>query len=184
MLLSARSNQFRFSFPRSFIPPEVADKYRPYFNRIPGGLIKEPIDYWNYGIQSINLPGVSYSPVEQEEFRGGTKTFRGSLPIEKLYGNELTVTMQGFDGWINYWMAFDTFNYYYNLTGKFPHLPEGNGIQILDGEGNALVTVRLKEMIWSSISSLDLNFSSNTVEFQTFDLGFNYNLIDFKIDLV
>jgi len=184
MLLSARSNQFRFSFPRSFIPPEVADKYRPYFNRMPGGLIKEPIDYWNYGIQSINLPGVSYSPVEQEEFRGGTKTFRGSVPIEKLFQNELTVTMQGFDGWINYWMAIDTFNYYYNLTGKFPHLPEGNGIQILDGEGTALVTVRLKEMIWSSVSSLDLNFSSNTIEFQTFDLGFNYNSIDFKIDLV
>ena len=51
MILSARNNQFKFDFPRTFIPKEIAKKYKPFLTRIPGGLIKEPIDYWNYGIQ-------------------------------------------------------------------------------------------------------------------------------------
>jgi hypothetical protein len=92
--------------------------------------------------------------------------------------------MQAFDGWINYWMAIDTFNYYYNLSGKVSHVPEGNGIQMLDGEGNVLVTVKLRQMVWISVSNLDLNFSSNTVEFQTFDLVFHHNFLEFKVDLV
>jgi len=184
MLLSARNNQFRFSFPRNFIPPVIADKYRPYFNRMPGGLIKEPIDYFNYGIQSLNLPGPSYTPTEQNNYPGYTRGYRSSLPVEELYESELTVTMQAFDGWINYWMAIDTFNYYYNLSGKASHVPEGNGIQMLDGEGNVLVTVKLRQMIWISVSNLDLNFSSNTVEFQTFDLTFHHNFLEFKVDLV
>ena len=49
MILSARNNQFKFDFPRNFIPEPIAKKYKPFLTRIPGGLIKEPIDYWNYG---------------------------------------------------------------------------------------------------------------------------------------
>ena len=48
MILSARNNQFKFEFPRNFIPKEIADKYKPYLNRMPGSMIKEPIDYFNY----------------------------------------------------------------------------------------------------------------------------------------
>jgi len=55
---------------------------------------------------------------------------------------------------------------------------------MLDGEGNVLVTVKLRQMIWISVSNLDLNFSSNTVEFQTFDLTFHHNFLEFKVDLV
>jgi len=184
MLLSARNNQFRFTFPRTFIPPSIADKYRPYFNRMPGGLIKEPIDYWNYGIQSLNLPGPSYSPTEQQNFPGYTRGYRSSIPTKELFQHDFTVTMQAYDGWINYWMAIDMFKYYYELSGKEPHLPEGNGIQLIDGEGNVLVTIKLRQMIWTSVSSLDLNFSSNTVEFQTFDIGFNYNFSETQVELV
>jgi len=57
MILSARNNQFKFEFPRNFIPKEISDKYKPYLNRMPGAMIKEPIDYFNYGIQSMNLRG-------------------------------------------------------------------------------------------------------------------------------
>lgn len=184
MLLSARNNQFRFSFPRNFIPAHIADKYRNYFNRMPGGLIKEPIDYFNYSIQSINLPGPSFTQVEQNDFPGTTRNFRSSFPIQELYDRSLTITMQAFDGWINYWMAVELFEYYYALSGKQPFLPEGVGIEMLDGEGNSLVTIQLKDMVMSSIGSLDLNFSSNTIEFQTFDVNFVYNNLNIAVNLV
>jgi len=80
-------------------------------------------------------------------------------------------------------MAVELFDYYYRLDGKNPFLPEGVGIQMLDGEGNVFVTARLGEMIMSSVSSLDLNFSSNTIEFQTFDIEFSYNILDIVVNL-
>ena len=184
MLLSARNNQFRFSFPRKFIPASIADKYRAYFNRIPGGLIKEPIDFFNYSIQSINLPGPSFTPVEQNDFPGSTRNFMSSVPRTELFDRTLTVTMQAFDGWVNYWMTVELFEYYYKLSGKQQYLPEGVGIEMLDGEGYSIVTVQLKDMIMSSIGSLDLNFSSNTIEFQTFDINFVYNDLKIAINLV
>jgi hypothetical protein len=151
---------------------------------MPGGLIKEPIDFFNYGIQSINLPGPSFDPVQQNDFPGNTRSFRSSLPKNELFDKALTVTMQAFDGWINYWMAIELYDYYYNLSGRNPFVPEGVGIQMLDGEGNNFVTIQLKDMIMSGVSSLDLNFSSNTVEFQTFDITFNYNIINVIVNLV
>ena len=168
MILSARNNQFKFDFPRNFIPEPIAKKYKPFLNRIPGGLIKEPIDYWNYGIQSLNLPGPS---------------FRSSLPKQQLFDKSLTVTMQAFDGYVNYWMAVEMFDYYYKLSGKHPYLPEGVGVQMLDADGTVFVTIQLKDMFISNIGALDLNFSSNTIEFQTFDIEFSYNVLDVVVNV-
>lgn len=185
MLLSARNNQFKFAFPRNFIPGEIADKYRSYFNKMPGGLIKEPIDFFNYGIQSINLPGPSFTPVEQNDFPGITRNLRSSLPEQETFDTVLTVTMQAFDGWINYWMAIEIFQHYYSSAKAKPqYLPEGVGVQMLDSTGFNLVTIQLKDMLMTSISPLDLNFSSNTIEFQTFDIGFAYNRLNIAVNLV
>ena len=184
MFVTARNNQFSFNFPKTFIPKEIADKYRPYITRIPGGMIKEPIDLFNYAIQSINLPGPSYEPIQQNSFPGNTRSYRTSVPTPELYDKNLTVTVNAFDGYVNYWMAVDLLSYYYSLSGKEPFLPENPGIQMLDAEGNNYITIKMKQMILKSVSSLDLNFSSNTIEFQTFDMEFSYNHIDIKTDLI
>ena len=63
MLLDARNNLFEFHFPRNFIPKEISDKYKPYLNRMPGNIIEEPLDFLNYTIQSVNLPGMGFEPV-------------------------------------------------------------------------------------------------------------------------
>ena len=184
MFLSGRNNQFKFEFPRTFIPSEIGDKYKSYLNRLPAGLIKDPISYFNYGIQSINFPGPSFDPVSQNDFPGNTRKYRSSIPTQELYDKTFTVTFKAFDGWVNYWLAFELYNYYYSLPGNKPHLPEGIGIQFIDGEGNILVTAKLSQMIMSSITPLNLNFSSNTIEFETFDIEFNYNILDIELNLI
>lgn len=180
MFLSSRNNQFRFEFPRKFIPDHIANKYRAFVNRIPGGMVKEPIDLFNYGVQSINLPGPSFDPVSQTDFPGFTRNFRDAKPTQELFDKNLTVTMQSFDGFINYWMAVEIFQYYYSQSGKQPWIPDGVGIQLMDGEGNLFMTCQLQEMIMTGVGALDLNFSSNTVDFQTFDITFVYNVLEIK----
>ena len=184
MLISARNNQFLFNFPRNFIPKEISDKYKPYLNRMPGNMITEPIDFLNYGIQSLNLPGPTQEEVEQKPFPGNAQKWRGALPLSTTNEPmEVTITMQAFDGYVNYWMAREIFQHYYVLDGKTPFVPEGVGIQIMDSQGNIFVTAKMKRMIFKSLSALDLNFSSNTVEFQTFDMTFVYNDLDIVVDL-
>ena len=81
-------------------------------------------------------------------------------------------------------MAVELFDFYYKKSGKDPFVPEGVGLQMLDGEGNIFVTCQLKDMIMNGVSALDLNFSSNTIEFQTFDIDFTYNILDIKVNLI
>lgn len=182
MLVSARNNQFQFNFPRTFVPKEISDKYKHYLNRMPGSMITEAIDFFNYGIQSINLPGPSYDPVEQLDRESVTRRYRSSFPNQQNYDKTLSVTFNAFDGYINYWMAVDLYNYYYN-TDEQKYLPDPVGIKLLDGEGNVLVTCHLKKLLFTSVSALDLNFSSNTIEFQTFDLTFTYDYLDIDVNL-
>ncbi len=86
-------------------------------------------------------------------------------------------------GYVNYWMAVEMFEFYYKLSGKHPYLPEGVGVQMLDADGTVFVTVQLKDMFISEIGALDLNFSSNTIEFQTFDITFGYNILDVAVNI-
>jgi len=184
MLLSARNNQFLYNFPRTFIPKHIADKYRPYLNKMPGNMITEPIDYLNYGIQSLNLPGPTFDPVTQTDFPGNVRKFRSSLPLSTTdEPMEMTVTLQAFDGYVNYWMAREIFQWYYVQDGKTAYVPEGVGIQVMDSEGIIFVSCKMHRMLYQGLSALDLNFSSNTVEFQTFDMTFVYNDLEIVIDL-
>lgn len=182
MNLSSKNNQFRFEFPRTFIPKQIADKYRPLLNKMPGTMITEPIDYFNYGIQSLNVPGPSFEPVSQNDNPGLTRKFRTSTPRQENFDKSLSVTMQSFDGWVNYWLAVEIYEYYYSRSTKQQYIPEGIGIELLDFEGFAWVNVKFKDMLMTGVSELDLNFSSNTVEFQTFTISFTYNFLDIVLN--
>ncbi len=182
MLLNARDNQFQFGFPRTFIPKEVADKYRKYLNRIPGNLIEEPIDFINYTIQSINFPGMGFDPVQQAQYPGRQILFRASSPVQELFQKELTVTFQLVDGYINYWILLDTLTYYYNFSTEQPYA-EALNLRMLDSEGNSLVTATMKKTLIKSISDLQMSFASNVAEFKTFDLSISYNELEVRVEL-
>jgi hypothetical protein len=182
MLLNARDNLFQFGFPRTFIPKEVADKYRQYLNRIPGNIIEEPIDFINYTIQSINFPGMGFDPVQQAQYPGRQILFRSSLPVQELFQKELTVTFQLVDGYINYWILLDTLTYYYNFSTEKPY-SEALNLRILDSEGNGLVTATMKKTLIKSISDLQMSFASNVAEFKTFDLSIAYNELEVRVEL-
>jgi hypothetical protein len=132
MLQSAKSNQFRFNFPRAFIPEAIAAKYAKYMNRIPGNIISDPLDLINYSVQSVTLPSFSYTPVEQVDFPGTKRQYRSSLPVTELFAKELTIGMQMFDGHFNYWMMYEIFQYYYEFREKSPYLPDGFRLQMVE----------------------------------------------------
>ena len=160
MILNSRNNLFNFKFPRNFIPKEVADKYRKYLNRMPGNLMSEPIDYINYSIQGIAIPGISFDPISQAPNDGTTTYHRGSIPIQNTIERQFTVEMQLLDGYINYWIMQDTLLYYYSKAKREPFIDDLK-LQILDGEGIHVMSAVFEKPIMNSISELELNMSTN-----------------------
>ena len=151
MILNSRNNSFDFRFPRKFVPEEVANKYRKYLNKVPGGLLAEPIDFVNMSIQGINIPGISFDPVTQEDNDGTTRYHRGAIPIQNTIQREFTVTMQLLDGFINYWIMMDTLLYYYARSTKRPYT-DPLTLRILDAEGASVAFMEFDKPIMNSIN--------------------------------
>jgi hypothetical protein len=182
MLLDARNNLFEFHFPRNFIPKEIADKYKPYLNRMPGNVIEDPLDFLNYTIQSVNLPGMGFEPVVQAQYPGRNISWRDTKPSQELFQKEFTVTFQLVDGYINYWMMMDTLNYYYKFSNGQKFIEDLN-LRMLDAEGHILVTAAIKRPLLKNIGELSMSFASNVAEFSTFELAITYNELVITIEL-
>tara|TARA_B110000238_G_scaffold189399_1_gene221463 strand:- start:1564 stop:2115 length:552 start_codon:yes stop_codon:yes gene_type:complete len=182
MILNSRNNSFDFRFPRKFIPEEVAAKYKKYLNNVPGSLLSEPVDYVNYSIQGINMPGVSFEPLTQEDNDGSVRYHRGAIPIQNTINREFTVTMQLLDGYINYWIMMDTLLWYYARSTKQSHI-EPLALKILDAEGASVTYMEFTDCIMNSINELNLNFAENVASFQTFEVTFFYNKLNLRLEL-
>tara|TARA_B100000519_G_C14202648_1_gene418677 strand:- start:236 stop:1090 length:855 start_codon:yes stop_codon:yes gene_type:complete len=178
MLLNARNNLFSFNFPRNFVPADIAQKYKPYLNRIPGNVIEEPVDFINYTIQGCNFPSVSQSPVETMA-RGSTR-FHRSVKPGVVDDKTFTITMQLVDGYVNYWIMRDLFTRYYDHKETREHFLEDLALNITDSEGNVIVTVLMMYPIMLGVGELSMSFASNVAEFTTFDVAFQYNRL--KLD--
>jgi hypothetical protein len=181
MILNSRNNLFNFKFPRNFIPKEVADKYKKYLNRMPGNLMSEPIDFINYSIQGIGIPGLSFEPVSQSTNDGTISYYKGAPPIQNTIERQFTVEMQILDGFINYWIMQDTILYYSAVDNK--QFLDDLKLQILDAEGIHVMSAVFEKPLMNSLSALDLNMSSNIAEFNTFEINFFYNKFNLKLEI-
>lgn len=182
MILNSRNSLFSFRLPRNFIPEEVAEKYIKYLNRMPGNLMQHPIDYVNYSIQTINVPGISFDPITQDDNDGTTRYHRGAVPIQNTIERQFTVTFQLLDGYINYWIMLDTLLYYYARSTKRP-FTDDLVLRIMDAEGIGMASAVFEKPIINSISELNLSFAENVADFSTFEVNFYYNKLNLKIEI-
>lgn len=180
--IGGKNSDFDFRLPRKFIPEEVAQKYRPYLERKPGALLPEPIDYVNYAIQSLSVPGVSYDPINQSDNPGTTRYYRSNQPVQNTIERNFTVNMQFLDGFINYFIMQDTLLYYYARSNEQKFVDNLN-IKMHDRQGYSTVYYNFMQPVFTSISELELNFNNNVVDFSTFEIGFYYNQMNIKIEV-
>lgn len=184
MDLNARTDLFLVNLPKTFFPEIITDKFKGYLDRLPRvnqtarGLV-------NDSIQSITIPNINYDPAVQirtglnQRKRGDQVRYRTSTELQDLYDNSFTITMRAKDGHINYWIMLDLFLYHYSFPNSNQFifdLPIG----ILDSFGNIIFTVILKKCLFTGLSEYELNFSSNTNSFKTFDANFAFNELNFQ----
>ena len=194
MILNAKNNQFVFRFPKGFIYPEIEEKYNYYLKRLPtpfGNIL----DYVNHTVQSVTFPSVQADQIEQwvgrrtsaDDNRSKTITknpqrYRQAVDLERLVPKEFTVNMKAADGYLNYWVLYETFRQYLEITNDVEYLPDMN-IMYLDREGYQMLTVDFRQPLLTGISEVEMNYSSTAMEFRTFGLNFKYNWFDINIAL-
>jgi hypothetical protein len=177
MILSAKNNNFIVRFNKGFFYQSVVDKYETYIKRLP--IPYETIhDYMTAGIQAMTFPALTAEPVEQILYEDNY-TSKGGLRLERYLNREFNITFKLYEGYINYWVMFDMFRAFYDLDNKEAFLPDVT-LSFLDQTGFEFVAVEFHQVLMTNISELELNYSSNTAEFKTFNMNFKYNYIHIK----
>jgi len=174
MILTSKNNNFIVTFNQGWFYPDIIRKYETYIKRLPVPY-QNLHDYMTASVQSMSFPALTAEPVEQILYEDNY-TSKGGLRLERYLDRKITMTFKLYEGYINYWVMFDTFRSFYDLDNKEAFLPDIS-LTFLDHTGFEFMTVQFHQILINSISELELNYSSNTAEFKTFNMQLNYNYI-------
>lgn len=177
--LSGKNNNFKFNFPKTFVPQEIEDKYSPILNRIPGNMCTNVLDFINYSIMSVEVevnPN-TYEPIEQVD-RGTVfgRINRTYTYPDYLFVKSMTITFQLDSTYIIWSILMDLFIYYYTVfEEKF--IPSPN-MEILDCYNFTLYRINFERLLYTGVSGLQFDFSSNEVEQKTITTNWECNAIN------
>ena len=182
MILNARQNGFCFVFPKGFIYPEVVQKYEGYIKRMP--IPYDTInDFINSTIQSINFPTLRTVDTAEQIRPGGFKqTYKSSTTLQNLIQRDFTVSFKLGEGFINYWVIYENMVKFLDFQNPEQYLPDFR-LLLLDNEGVVMASVLLQQPVITSLSEIQLNYSSTTPQFQTFSVGFHCNYVNVKLEI-
>jgi hypothetical protein len=181
MILNSRNDRFRFQFTRGFFTKEVNnyENYERWLNSKPRA-ITEPLQYLNASIQSISLPEISYTPVEQNR---GVRIQYGSPENELNYfPGQFDVIFSLSEGFLNYWMLLYIYNFHNDhkrINNKTLFI-EPQRIDFIDYSGNTLNSIFFREILFFGLSGITADYSDASPEFKTITASFSYNSIEFK----
>ena len=195
MILNAKNNEFVFKFPKGFIYPEIETKYNFYLKRLPTPF-ETITDYVNHTIQSVTFPSVASDEIEQWVGRrtevdttSGSRVvtknphyWRQNLDLDRVIPKEFTVNMKVADGYLNYWVMYETYKYFLTTNTTSDYFPDLN-IEYLDRDGYQLLTLSYRQPIMKGISEVEMSYASTAMEFRTFAVNFKYNDFDINVKL-
>lgn len=172
MILNSKNNNFVIRYPKNFFNPKIVKRYESYLKRLP--IPYESLeDYMSASIQAITFPAISPETVEQILYEDRVSA-KGGKRLHNYFDRNITITMKLYEGYINYWVMFDLLCEYWALDTKDKYLPDLT-LSFMDHTGFEFVAVNFKQIIYKSLSEVELNYSSNTAEFKNFTVGFEYN---------
>ena len=189
--LPPRYDLFRFELPKTFLPPEVNEKYQKILSRNAGVLVT-PIDYLNESIQGINIPGMSELITEQQQHSHNSIQGLGKINVEpsrqqsyKATGNpldkinkEITITFRFNQGFYNYFMLYETIFWKYCKPTNYPN-EDVLYIELMDETGRVSSRIKFFDCVIDGIEGLEFTYSKMERDSGTFNITFKFNNIDF-----
>lgn len=172
MIVNAKNNNFRIEFGRDFFTQDVIDTYLPYIKKLPIPYTNIR-DYVDSTIQSVTFPSVEGPTVEQT-LGEDPIIWKGRGRLERWLSRDFTITFKLGEGYLNYWIMFEQLRQFYSYEEE-KYMKGDIYLQFLDNSGFEVIAFRFGKIVYKSISELELSFSSNVPEFQTFTCTFSYN---------
>ena len=182
--LTGSNDRFRFSFPECFVPEKISNIYDPLIKRLPGYPISNTCDFLNLAIQSVSLPfGAQQTVISmKDQGRRNDSLYRGN---ESLYSlskeGDITVSMRLDSSYLVYFIMSDLLYYYY-ATFKEKHLPDAFLISLLDDRNLELYSIKLEDVLFKSVGSISLDYSSKSIDMQKVDCTFQASQIFMSIN--
>jgi hypothetical protein len=180
MILNPKASSFYFNFPKGFFSERVIEKYSKYIEKQP-----IPFDdvqqYVNSTIQSISFPSLNIDTVEQVRPLGKKISYKSATPVQDLFSKDINIVFKAADGFINYFIMLDTVLDFMNF-GNSQVFVQSLPLRIMDNEGNIVVSVVFDEVLFTSFSGLELNYTNNNPAYTGFTLGFTCNYLDIKFE--
>ena len=202
--LSPRYDLFRIALPKSFLPPEILDKYTKILERDPN-VFSTPIDYLNESIQGVSIPGMSGLTMEQTQHSNNSITRSGAQegrplgrinvepslsinykeaanPLDKIE-REFKITFRRNQGLYNYFMLYET-AFWQFLKPLDKTLDRTIYVELLDEYGAVTSYVQFKDCLIDGMEGLEFGYNKTERDADTFQVSFKFNNIDFDyIDL-
>ena len=191
--LSPRYDLVRFHLPKTFLPPEIEQKYTAILNK-DAYTMTSAIEYLNESIQGVTMPGISELTITQTQHgSNGIKRTDKKLnvegshdityltsgnPLEKIE-KEFKVTFRANQGLLNYFMLYETAFHYACREYNWDCEPVMY-IELLNEDGTILSRVKYIDVHFDGIEGLDFNYSKIERDANTFDVTFKFNNIDFE----
>jgi hypothetical protein len=182
MLLNNRQNGFIFNFPKKFFSERLEEKYHLYVKRmpIPYDTLR---DFMNSTIQQISFPSLrSIDNVQQTRPGGFKQTYKSATTIQNLVNRDFNVAFKLGEGMINYWIMYESMVEFLDFSNKSEYLPDLT-LRLLDHQGIIMASVEFEQPIYTSLSEVQLNYSSTTPQFSTFTVGLRCNYVKIKLEI-
>lgn len=197
--LSPRFDLFRFEIPKDYIPDTIRNRYDDLLSK-KQGVITNSIDYLNESIQGVNIPGmsdlvheqpqVSHNSIERSEVGLGrinieashvNSTYSSENPLSRI-NKEIIVKFRLNQGLYNYLMMYETIMYKY-VRSQEEAIHESShdvfALSLLSDDGLPTARILFYQPKISGIDGLEFSYNKIDREFETFDLTFVYNNVDF-----
>ena len=181
--LSGKNNNFRFAFPKLFVPDEIEEKYVPIINRIPGNMCTTVVDFINYSIKSVELEvnPAEYEPIEQvDRATPYGRISRSDFFPDFLWKKSMTISFQLDSTYVIWSIMVDLFMYYYCINDKY--IPACPGMEILDCYNKVLYRITFDDLLFTGVSGLEFDFSSNEVDQKIITTNWRANKVNVVLD--
>ena len=178
--LSGKNNNFRFAFSKPFIPQEIEDKYSPVLNRIPGNMCENVLDFLNYSIKSVNLqvsPNAYETIMQRDRGTPFERIKRSNAYPDTLFNKDMTIIFQLDQAYIIWSILTDLFIYYY-CSDEERFIPPFPGMEILDCYNKIMYRIDLENVLFTSVSGLEFDFSSDSVDQKTIETTWKVSKIN------
>jgi len=182
MLINARQNSFFFQFPKGFFSDKLEQKYIGYVKRmpIPYDTLR---DFMNSTIQQISFPTLTaIDHVEQIRPGGFKQSYKSATTLQNLIKRDYTISFKLGEGFINYWIMYDCMVEFLDFQNRNEYLPDMI-LRLMDNNGVVMASNTFQQSIFTSLSEVQLNYSSTTPEFSIFQVGFRCNYIQTTLEI-